>query len=361
LPIAAFLDRAGRWFLGSQIQEPAGGVARYYRADLDQNQHISTEITGYAISTLTYLHGLTNDSRYLDAASAAARFLSRLAWEPSLQAFPFEYSGAGQPSRLAYFFDSGIIVRGLLSLWRVQNDPELFDLAKACGEAMARDFAASDGEYHPVIELPDKRPVAREPRWSRLPGCYQLKSAMAWRELFDETGDEQYKKYYEEAVESTIRTHDSFLPGHTDREKIMDRLHAYCYFLEGLLPCLDQKCCAKIVAEGIARVNAYLGQIAPDFARSDVYAQLLRIRLFAGAAGIEPLDLMAAEAEATSVAAFQHPHANPRIEGGFYFGSKAGELMPYVSPVSTGFGLQALNMWREYQGGEFQARRQALI
>jgi len=68
------LARAGEWFLHSGIQEPGGGVARYHRTDLDRNLPVSTEITGYAVSALIYLHRLSQDDRYLDAARRAASF-----------------------------------------------------------------------------------------------------------------------------------------------------------------------------------------------------------------------------------------------------------------------------------------------
>ena len=47
-----FLHRAGCWFLSSGIQDEHGGVARYYRSDIRQNLPVSSEITGYAASTL---------------------------------------------------------------------------------------------------------------------------------------------------------------------------------------------------------------------------------------------------------------------------------------------------------------------
>ncbi len=75
------IEAAGRWFLHSGIQEASGGVARYYRSDLGQNARVSTEITGYAVSTLLFLHERTGDSAYLDAALRAARFLTRVAWD----------------------------------------------------------------------------------------------------------------------------------------------------------------------------------------------------------------------------------------------------------------------------------------
>ena len=51
---------------------------------------------------------------------------------------------------------------------------------------MLADFRA-DGAIHPILALPEKRPLAYETSWSRSPGCYQLKAAMAWHELFEAT------------------------------------------------------------------------------------------------------------------------------------------------------------------------------
>ena len=46
------IEAAGTWFLDSGIRFPHGGVARFYRSDLQQNASVSTEITGYAASIL---------------------------------------------------------------------------------------------------------------------------------------------------------------------------------------------------------------------------------------------------------------------------------------------------------------------
>ena len=138
-----------------------------------------------------------------------------------------------------------------------------------------RDQAA----IHPILALPEKRPLAWEPRWSASPGCYQLKSAMAWHELFEVTGESAFQRGYESALEAALENDREFLPGDSDPQRVMDRLHAYAYFLEGLLPVLDRPECAAAFRNGVDRAARYLREIAPVFARSDVYAQLLRVRL----------------------------------------------------------------------------------
>jgi hypothetical protein len=347
------LSRAGAWFLNSGIQDPTGGVSRYYRADHACNHPISTEITGYFAGALADLHSLSRDQRHLDAAIAAARFLVRI-WRPETRTMPFE----PDPPSHTYFFDCGIIVRGLLSVWRATRDEQYLSVAVGLGRAMQTDFAAPDGAFHPILSLPDKRPLGHDPqRWSQAPGCYQLKSALAWSDLAAATGDRRFQAPYRQALEYALRTYGSFLPGHPDRLKVMDRLHAFLYFLEGLLPSLADKRCAAALCDGIRRVSQHLDDIAPEFARSDVYAQLLRIRLYADAAGVTPLDRDAAAREASCLAEFQAADPDPRIDGGYWFGRRGEAVLPYVNPVSTAFAAQALALWE----GVAPPRGQAVI
>jgi hypothetical protein len=349
--------RAGEWFLRSGIQFPNGGVARYYRVDLERNNPVSTEITGYAASAFVYLHSVTGDPQYLERAVVAARFLTRTAWDASAGVMPFEVD----PARFTYFFDCGIIVRGLLAVWRATGEPEFRDVAIELGRHMAADFASGDREYHPILALPSLQPASRDTAcWSRSPGCYQLKSAMAWWELFEATGDEEFRKRYEEVLELALGQWTGFLPGHADRFKVMDRLHAFLYFLEGLLPRAADPRCAAALTAGMAEVEFHARIIAPDFIRCDVCAQLLRIRLFADWSGAVPLDPPAACKEAEEIAGFQAASAEPRIDGGFYFGRKGGAWLPYINPVSTAFAMQALALW-ECRSSGAQPHRHLLI
>ncbi len=287
------LEQAGCWFLRSGIQEPSGGVARYFHSDTNRNAAVSTEITGYAVSALVYLHSRTGDSAFLDAAQRAARYLTNDAWDAASHTFPFE---PGSPH--AYFFDVGIIARGLMAAWRATGDEAFLDRANDAALSLAFDFLG-DGVFHPVIALPEKQPLEYEPRWSRQPGCYQLKSALAWLEA----GRVRSAVVRRQRSRIRWRPTNRFLPEDWPREKMMDRLHAYCYFLEALLFGCERADVAKALAWGIDRVAALLREIAPDFERSDVCAQLLRVRLVAHHHGAMALDESAACEEAARAAA----------------------------------------------------------
>jgi hypothetical protein len=341
--LTSFLERAGRWFLESGIQEADGGVARYYRSDLGANAPVSNEITGYAVSALVYLYEQTEQEAYRHAALRAARFLTRTAWDEANSTFPFEPG-----SNLGYFFDTGIIVRGLLAAYRISGDDEFRERAHQAALSLAFDFLG-EGVFHPVIELPEKQPLPHEPRWSRSPGCYQLKSALAWHDL----NDEHAAKLFEAVLAYSLGTHESFLASEKNQERLMDRLHAYCYFLEALLAVSGRPEVREALAWGFARVGALLRETSPIFERTDVSAQLLRARLIAHHQGAVELDQAAAREEATRVAAFQAVEKEPRVAGGFWFGSKAGQTLPYSNPVSTAFGMQALKLWEDHQNGEW--------
>jgi hypothetical protein len=354
--LAQTLNQAGNWFLHSGIQEPDGGVARYYRSDTHANLAVSTEITGYAASALTFLHERTGDSAYLCAAVRCAEYLSNYAWDTASSTFPFE-----PQSNRAYFFDIGIIARGLLSVSRATQRPD----QKEAFRERARDAALSlsfdflgDNVFYPVISLPEKEPLPTEPRWSREPGCYQLKSALIWKEL----DDPHAARMFDVALAMSLASHESFLASELDREKLMDRLHAYCYFLEALLSATEHAEARAALDWGIARTGALLREIAPVFERSDVNAQLLRVRLAAHHAGIVPLDESAACEEAGRIASFQEPAASdPRAAGGFWFGRKPGGMLPYSNPVSTAFCSQALALWDDHTRGRWRFCSSQLI
>jgi hypothetical protein len=56
------------------------------------------------------------------------------------------------------------------------------------------------------------------------------------------------------------------------------------------------------------------------------------------------------------MAEFQSRDPNPRLKGGFWFGRKHGEILPFMNPVSTAFCYQALEMWshRDSSGWKWQ-------
>ncbi|MEQ1885913.1 MAG: hypothetical protein ABL967_12695 [Bryobacteraceae bacterium] len=353
-------EQSYNWLLRSGIQEASGGVARYYLSDKGRNLPVSTEITGYYVSGLVHLRkyaGAAGASQEAtDAVLRSARYLTHQAWDETTSTMPFEV-GSG----LTYFFDTGIIVRGLLAAWAATKNDEFAERAKDAALSLAFDFLGDSG-FHPIVTLPDKQPLEYDyKRWSRSPGCYQLKSAMAWKDIGDAFSDEHANRMFEQALEIAMDGHEFFLPGVEEPERVMDRLHAFSYFLEALLSVGDRKECREALESGIERVGYFLREIGPTFERSDVCAQLLRVRLAAHHLHGIALDDAAAADEAARAASYQAKSDDVRIHGGFWFGKKGPEMLPFVNPVSTVFCMQALGLWQDHRAGNLNFAVKDLI
>jgi hypothetical protein len=307
-------------------------VARYYRADLEQNLPISTEISGYAAAGYCYLFELSQDEEFLQAARKAGDFLATKAWNAADQVMPFELSG---PRGYSYFFDCGIIARSLLWLWRITQQESYLDVAKQIGKSMQKDFRGLSS-FHPIILLPCKSPAPYEIWWSRMPGAFQLKSALAWKDLANESGEAHFEASYEEMLRFALRRYSETLDNEQDKPKLMDRLHAWSYFLEGLQPVKDRPEVHAILRSALERGEALREELASGFLRSDVCAQLLRVKLLEGG---KPN-----EGEIARLESFQFAPGDPRTAGSFAFGKRDGEITPHANPVSTVFAIQALAM-----------------
>ncbi|HVT95165.1 MAG TPA: hypothetical protein VHD76_20095 [Bryobacteraceae bacterium] len=309
------LECGSAWVLRSGIQESNGGVAGWYRWDLKENAPVSAGVTGYTLSGLHFVHQRTGNTDVLNAIERGARFLTG--------------SSPGD------FFDNGIAARGLLAAWRATRDGQFLENAVARGRSMANGVAPG--------------------------GCYQLKAALAWLELHEETGEQRFRDAWEECLDYALAGQAWVLPGDSDHERVMDQLHAYCDFLEGLLPVLNRPRCLTVFGEGLDRASHFFRQIAPVFLRSDVCAQLLRLRIYAASARALPLEPAVAMAEASAAASFRIASADSRASGAFSFGRRQGALMPFASPLSTLFCMQALELWTQSRQEGFHADWRGLI
>jgi hypothetical protein len=157
---------------------------------------------------------------------------------------------------------------------------------------------------------------------------------------------------FEAALRAAMLSEAGFLTAEARRERVMDRLHAYCYFLEGLLPRSEDPAVRHALAHGIEDAAQHLREVRPLFERSDVCAQLLRVRLHAAQTGAVALDETAAAEEASWAAGFQMKTTDRRTDGSFCFGRKDRSLLPFANPVSSGFCLQALWLWQARDSGE---------
>jgi hypothetical protein len=351
-----------RWLITSGIQSESGGVARYYLADDRRYRNTSTVNTGYFISALLKTNE-SGEKELLDHAVKAGRFLVEQAFDANLELFCSEVGDAGEPAaREARFFDCCIAARALLHLWQATSDPQFLDRAERCGVALRTRMSRVDGSFFPLLDLKSGEPSAGTDSWSVEAEVYQLKSSLAFLELSEATGNREFDTSMQLMLNWCLKTHEGFVRGDDNPENIMDRLHAYCYFLEGLLPVATEDMKAShALQHGVLDVENFMREVTASYQRCDVVAQLLRLRLYADRIGIMELDFAEAEKEALALEQFQHQSTDPKIDGGFAFARRRGELTPHVNPATTAVAIQALAMWEQAEDGAFREPWQALI
>jgi hypothetical protein len=233
--------------------------------------------------------------------------------------------------------------------------------AEACGAALMR-MSRVDGAFFPMLDRASGVPFNGSDHWSVEPGIYQLKVGLAFQELAELTSSGAFARTSEDLLKWSLRQHEIFLPGADTPAEVADRLHAYCYFLEGLVPYIDRRFdCAQALQAGITRVENLIADNRDALERTDTIAQLLRLRLIAEYIGVIEIDPSAASREAELLPAFQLHTEDRRTNGAFSFGRRNGQLVPHANPVSTIMALQAMRMWHEYQNGELRTTWRELI
>ena len=208
----------------------------------------------------------------------------------------------------------------------------------------------ASGAIHPILRTPGKTLALCSPRWSASPGCYQLKSAMAWYDLFEIPEDRKFVNAYEAALTRRWRTTPIFFPASPNCEKVMDRLHAYCYFLEGLMPVLHLvQCAARVRARDCNRAAALSARDRAAVRSLGCVRAIVPRSIVTAKRCAHPAGLRCCCRRSQGAAAFQLESDDPRIAGGFGFGRKTGQPLPFVNPVSTAFCVQALALWSDRQ------------
>ena len=349
------IHSAWQWLSRSGIQNESGGVARFYRADIQEYRDVSTQSTAFFISTFLRLGDYPQGSAPYEALRAGGFLLDR-AFHRSKELFAHEVHGRdNNPSAFAYFFDCSIIIRSLVDLWKATKEPAYVECAERCGFAVQNLMSRMDGSFFAVYDFARDQPIDDGETWSKQAEVYQLKASLALQELTDATGLSEFVATSDMLRRWCLKRHESFIPDYGDSQERMSRLHAYCYFLEGLLQEASQDVdCSRALQWGILRVENLVEEMGPEFQRSDVLAQLLRLRFYADTFGVLEIDRATVESEVAALIEFQQQSSDPRVDGGFAFARRGAELVHHINPLSTVLALQALTMWESAEQGAFR-------
>ena len=351
-----------RWLTRSGIQNESGGLARCYRAPEDKYEGISTVATGYFISGLLRCAEYPGESPPKQA-TAAGRMLMENAYDMESELFLSDLDAAeNNPRKWAYFFDCLIAIQALIDLWRATKNSAYVECAEKCGIGIKRNLSRMDGSFFPVHDIARDMPYEADEPWSLQAQVYHLKAMPIFLELTEATGLYEFKAMGEELLKWTLKRYESFLEPDSDSERMMSRLHGYCYFLEGLLPeaGMDPDC-SRALQYGLLEIENISQEIGHEYHRCDVIAQLLRLRLYADRVGVMELDFQQAENEAAAIEELQVQSVDPKVDGGFAFALKASRPVQHYNPATAVLAIQALQMWEQAANGSFRQAWEVLI
>jgi hypothetical protein len=199
---------------------------------------IYSEITGYGITAYLYIYSELRNANALQAAKDCSEWIIKNMKSYMLVARPRGSVRSEQTSNLYYAFDNGMIIIGLLHLYKMTLDANLLEMAKRMGEKIIRHFfdgtkltARLDESYNPIVETINDGIV----KWSTISGSYHSKLSIGLLELSRLTKNKLFKQVSNSICNYAISLQKSNGQFMTNPESDITYLHPHLYSCEGLI------------------------------------------------------------------------------------------------------------------------------
>jgi len=349
------LDLATDWLLSSGIQSKAGGFHSWYDLEKKDHSYLYSEITGYGITALLFLSELLKDKKIIKKAEKAAEWIERIAIHPcggvrtrlykedSRADAAYSFSGAR-----IFSFDTGMVLYGLISLYKVTNKKRHLDIATKLGDFIIDKMQNSDGSLSPIYDANIEELIEPCDKWSSQSGAFGAKVSMGITDLYRVTKKEKYKEASLKLCNHAISLQDKSGRFITDRLSGSTHVHPHSYAAEGLWytgTCLDEDKFIRsargatewifnhLASSGINELYSPIENSFNDFMRTDILAQSMRLGIiFSIKEKIEKLkDLLMG---------YQYTSGGQR--GGFLYSVDDKHLNSWCSM----FALQALALYK---------------
>jgi hypothetical protein len=302
-----------RWLLysGIQITEGQDKGAVYGWKNLSTGSSslssysypfIYSEITGYAVTFFSWVYSELKTEESLEAAKLSADWIIRNVLLSSSATSSLLVAGRikednfkdkGNLSNQIYAFDNGMIIIGLLNLYKLTKDSTVLSTAENMTKSLIRYFfddpSSSKVITAALLDTNFKTVSYGKGKWSTVPGPYHSKLALALLPLYHITNNNLYRETTESLCNFTIslqKPDGRFItnPGSKD----LTFLHPHLYACEGLIYVGITLRNTEYFVSGLKGLAWAVKQIKPngglprstqeqDIEQSDCMAQLLRL------------------------------------------------------------------------------------
>jgi len=350
-----------------------GGVYAWYEPDEKKFSYLYSEITGYMITFLVYFFHKTGDKKYLKLAEDCARWLTKISYfKPTQGVFCRYYPESGTFRRQICTFDNGIVLNGLVNLYKVSKILSLREIIENLDKKIKSNFKTEKFCLHRY--LPDEKRFEEEASpWSHQGGSFLLKSAMG---ILNQGLDKDGIGLVKNICEKVIRMQEEDGRFITDKFKNNTYLHPHCYALEGLtvagvaLKRKDFLEAARKGVEWIIKEQLPSGGFPNQFSNNkfsssesiDIDSQVMRLWTIHDSLNLISLDAADYAKGIKNIMSFQNSSKEKIISGGFRYGTDIeGKQLNHINTWGSLFALQALDMIKESLNKSFSFKPFLLV
>ena len=286
-----------KWLLNSEIRiksgKDKGALFGWKNLNPVSFPFIYSEIRGYSITCFSWIYSQLSNTNALQAAKGASEWIIKNLGTYMLVARASGADKSDQISNYYYAFDNGMIMIGLLNLYKITRDPNLLELSANMGKALIERFfdgskltARLDELYSPIIENKNGGIV----KWSTISGSYHSKLSIGLLELSRLTRNVKFKQISDSICDYAIALQKSNGRFVTNGESNITYLHPHLYSCEGLIYSGQDQLNANHYSAGLKGIRWALDQTdrsttggllshtgTDAVEQSDCTAQLLRL------------------------------------------------------------------------------------
>lgn len=234
------IELVKKWLLKSGIQSEDGGFYAWQDVDSETHSYLYSEITGYAITIMCFLHSITKDPVFMTGARHAAQWILQNALHPEGGVLTRSYVNnpddhyAFERGNI-YSFDSAMAAFGMLKLYRITADEEYLACAEKIINFLNSRMLKPEGGYYPIFDTKKGQPYEDMNKWSTQSGSFHCKLALCLCELSGIKKEVSYMESASRLIKSSLGNfykNGRFITNMADNTS---HLHPYSYTLEGML------------------------------------------------------------------------------------------------------------------------------
>ena len=215
-----------------------GSVNAWYDPLKKKYSFVYSEINGYFMTMMVFLYQRTGNKAYLKKGLHAAKWLISNAQEKDggfrCLFLIDKHSNHAYKKDQIYSFDNGVIINGLVSLYKETNEPYLIKSAEKCANWLINFCIDNNNFVKPVFEIHQNKFFESDKEWSTTAGSYHTKISIGLANLYSVLKKKEYLDAAKKICNSSLKFQKKNGRFLSFPFKGGTNAHPHCYSAEGL-------------------------------------------------------------------------------------------------------------------------------